>query len=66
VAAAALAELRELKTADGRLLVLRRSVVALLALGALQCHDFPHFLILSDLAVHRFWPVSRHFLNFIV
>jgi hypothetical protein len=48
VATAALAELRELKTAGGRLFVLRRRVVALLALGALQCHNFPHLRILSD------------------
>ena len=47
VLAAALAELRELQTASGRLLVLRRGVVALLALRALQCDDFPHFLILD-------------------
>ena len=44
VLAAALAKLRELETAGGRLLVLRRSVVALLALRALQCDDFTHFL----------------------
>jgi hypothetical protein len=48
VGTAALAELRELETAGGRLLVLRRCVVALLALGALQCHDFPHLRILTD------------------
>jgi hypothetical protein len=48
VSTAALAELRELETAGGRLLVLRRCVVALLALGALQCHDFPHPRILTD------------------
>ncbi len=48
VRAAALAKLRELETPSGCLLVLRRVVVALLALGALQCHNFPHPLILSD------------------
>ncbi len=48
VATAALAELLELQTAGGRLLVLRRCVIALLAFGALQCHDFPHLRILTD------------------
>src|ERR1700719_3833503 len=61
VAAAALAELLELETAGGRLLVLRRCVVALLALGALQCHDFPHLRILTDSVRIRSAPV---FLNF--
>jgi hypothetical protein len=42
VLAAAATELLELQTASGRLLVLRRRVVALLALSALQCNDFPH------------------------
>ena len=41
--AAAVTELLELETAGGRLLVLRRRVVPLLALSALQCHNFPHF-----------------------
>jgi hypothetical protein len=47
VLAAAVTELLELETARGRLLVLRRRVIALLALGALQCDDFPHPQILS-------------------
>jgi hypothetical protein len=42
VLAAAVTELLELETAGGRLLVLGRRVVPLLALGALQCDDFPH------------------------
>jgi hypothetical protein len=42
VLAAAVTELRELETARGRLLVLRRRVIALLARSALQCNDFPH------------------------
>jgi hypothetical protein len=50
VLAAAVTELLELQTASGRLLVLRRRVVPLLALSALQCHDFPHVSILTDLA----------------
>jgi hypothetical protein len=54
VATATLAELGKLQTASGRLLVLGRCVVALFALGALQCHDFPHFLILSDSGWCRF------------
>jgi hypothetical protein len=42
VLAAAAAELLELQTARGRLLVLGRRVIPLLALGALQCNNFPH------------------------
>ena len=61
VCAAALAELRELEAARGRLFVLRRRVVALLALGALQCHNLSHLFILTD-------PRQNHaatvFLNF--
>ena len=53
VGAAALAKLRELETAGGRLLVLGSGVVALFALRALQCHDFPHLSILTDRAP---WP----------
>ena len=44
---AAITELLELQTARGRLLVLRRRVIPLLTLSALQCHNFPHFPILS-------------------
>jgi hypothetical protein len=42
VLAAAVAELRELKTLGRRLLVLRRRVIPLLALSALQRHNFTH------------------------
>jgi hypothetical protein len=42
VLAAAVTELLELETAGGRLLVLRRRVIPLLALSALQCDNFPH------------------------
>jgi hypothetical protein len=41
--AAALAKFLHLETTCGSLLVLRRRVVALLALGALHGNDFPHF-----------------------
>ena len=44
---AALTKLLELETACGRLFVLRRRVVPLLALGALQCDNFPHFQTLQ-------------------
>jgi hypothetical protein len=47
VLAATVTELLELKTAGGRLLVLRRRVITFLALSALQCHNFPHFKVLS-------------------
>ena len=50
VLAAGIAELRELKPAGGRLLVLRRRVVPVLALGALQCNNFAHLSILTDFA----------------
>jgi hypothetical protein len=43
VLAAALTELLHLETIRRGLLVLRRRVVALLALGALHGNDFPHF-----------------------
>jgi hypothetical protein len=46
VLAAAVTELLELQTASGRLFVLRRRVIPLLALSALQCYDFPHSKIL--------------------
>jgi hypothetical protein len=42
VLAAALAKLLQLKSAGNGLLVLRRRVVPLLALGAFHRNDFPH------------------------
>ena len=48
VFAAAITELRELQAAGGRLFVLRRRVIALLAHTTLQCHDFTHLFILTD------------------
>ena len=42
VLAAAITELLQLKTAGNGLLVLRRRVIALLALRAFQRDDFPH------------------------
>jgi hypothetical protein len=63
VLAAAITELLELQTASGRLLVLRRRVVALLALGALQCNDFPHTAILTDPPLVLAAPDSVNFLN---
>jgi hypothetical protein len=59
--AAAVTKLLELQTARGRLLVLRRRVVPLLAFGALQCNDFPHPQILAD-PPHRSTPADS--LNF--
>ena len=61
VLAAAVTELLELETAGGRLLVLRRGVIAFLALSALQCDDFPHFftpVLSSEFAVLS-WSVDR-------
>jgi hypothetical protein len=48
VLAAGVAELRELKPASGRLLVLRRRVVPVLARRTLQCNNFAHLSILTD------------------
>ncbi len=45
--AAAVTELLERQTAGGRLLVLGRRVIPLLALSALQRHNFPHVKFLS-------------------
>ena len=45
---AAITKLRELETASGRLLILRRRVIALLTLAALQCDNFTHPFILPD------------------
>jgi hypothetical protein len=53
VLAATIAELLELQTARGRLLVLGRRVVPLFALSALQCDNFPHLKILP-IQVTRF------------
>jgi hypothetical protein len=47
VLAAAVTELLELQAARGRLFVLRRRVIPLLALSALQRNNFPHCKILS-------------------
>ena len=44
VLAAGVAELRELKPAGGRLLVLRGGVVPVFAIRALQCDDLAHWL----------------------
>ena len=49
--AAALTELLQLETTRNRLLVLRRRVVALLALGTLHSNDFSHFQILPVIPV---------------
>jgi hypothetical protein len=48
VLTAAIAELRELEPAGGRLLVLRRRVITLLARGTLQSNYFTHTFILTD------------------
>jgi hypothetical protein len=53
VLAAAVTELLELQATRGRLLVLRRRVIPLLALSALQRHNFPHFKILSEIRSQR-------------
>jgi hypothetical protein len=50
VLAAGIAELRELEAAGGRLLVLRRGVIPVFAIGTLQCNNFAHLFILTDFA----------------
>jgi hypothetical protein len=59
VLAAAVTELLEFQTAGGRLLVLGRGVVPLLALSALQCHNFPHLLILTDPALRLLFAMEE-------
>src|ERR1035438_8181876 len=59
VLAAAVTELLELQAPRGRLLVLRRRVVPLLALRALQCNDFPHPQILPVVRDQRSVSSSR-------
>ena len=59
VLAAAVTELLELETAGGRLLVLGRRVVPLLALSALQCHNFPHLTILTDSELRRLFAGNQ-------
>jgi hypothetical protein len=62
VLAAGIAELRELQTASGGLLVLRRRVIPVLALGALQCNNFAHLSILTDFAeIHASAAKSLYF-----
>ena len=63
VLAAGIAELRELQTPGGRLLVLRCRVVPVLALGALQCDNFAHLSILTDFADFRFPSSGKSTLN---
>jgi hypothetical protein len=57
VLAAAVTELLELQTARGRLFVLRRRVIPLLALRALQCNNFPHSKFLSAIS-HQLSAIS--------
>jgi hypothetical protein len=57
--AAGVAELRELKPAGGRLLVLGRGVVPVLAIRALQCNDLAHCdKSPSKVASHLGWQAA--------
>ncbi len=58
VLAARVAELRELQTASGGLLVLGRGVVPVLALRTLQGNDLAHGYILSCVANHLGWQAA--------
>ena len=53
VLTARIAELRELETPGGGLLVLGRRVVTVFALWALQCNDFAHLVSLTFV-----WPTT--------
>ena len=58
VLATGVAELRKFETGGGRLLVLRRRVISVLAFGALQCDDFAHYLYSPNLASHLGWQAA--------
>ena len=59
VLAAGVAELRELQTSGGRLLVLRGGVVPVLALRALEGDDLAHlFSSPSNVANHLGWQAA--------
>jgi hypothetical protein len=60
VLAAGVAELGELKTPSGGLLVLRGGVVPIFALGTLQGDNFAHGLVLlvSNVASHLGWQAA--------
>jgi hypothetical protein len=58
VLAAGVAELRELKPARGRLLVLRRRVVPVLARRTLQCNNFAHSVCSPIVASHLGWQAA--------
>ena len=58
VLAAGIAELAELEPARGGLLVLGRRVVAVLAIGALQCDDLAHCVCSPNVASHLGWQAA--------
>ena len=58
VLAAGIAELRELKPPSGRLLVLRRRVVPVLAHRTLQCDNVAHFVCSPNVASHFGWQAA--------
>ena len=59
VLAAGVAELRELQTSGGRLLVLRGGVVPILAIRALEGDDLAHlFSSPSNVASHLGWQAA--------
>jgi hypothetical protein len=58
VLTASVAELRELKPAGGRLLVLRGGVVPVLAIRALQCNDLAHYVSSLNVASHLGWQAA--------
>jgi hypothetical protein len=60
VLAAGVAELGELKTASGGLLVLGGGVVPVLAIGTLQGDNFAHWLVLlvANVASHLGWQAA--------
>jgi hypothetical protein len=63
VLAAGIAKLRELETASGRLLVLRRRVIPVFTIRALQCNNFAHLFILTDFTEIHTSPQNLFTLN---
>jgi hypothetical protein len=55
---AGVAELRELQTASGRLLVLRGGIVPVLAIRALKSNDLAHNKSPSNVASHLGWQAA--------
>ena len=58
---ARVAKLGELQPTRGRLLVLRRRIIPVLTIGALQCNDLAHKYFLSSVANHLGWQAAHQY-----